>query len=176
MPNTIDAIPLFLAQAGSGGISSIEQAATGAPATGTAAGTATGTAAPGAATGGGGGASQGPGLGLILPFVAVMAIMLIFSSRTGRKEKKRQQQMLASLGKGDKIVTIGGQIGVIDQVREHEVVVRIDENSNTKARFTKASIQQVLESAKGGASSESDASGNGNIEIKTKGEKTLAAR
>ena len=106
--------------------------------------------------------------------------MIVSAGRTGRKEKKRQQDLMLSRipGKGDKIVDDqrARSIGVIDQVREHEVVVRIDENSNTKARFTKASIQQVLESARGGSSNEADAGGNGNIEIKTKSEKTLAAR
>ncbi len=141
-----------------------------APATGTAVG-ATGTAP--AAQQGTGGAFGGLG---ILPLIFVMvAVMMLMTTLSGRKEKKKRKALMDSLGKGDKVITIGGQIGVVDQVRETEVVLRIDENSNAKARFSKASIQQVLESAgKGG--SEADSASNGTIEVKTKGEKLLSAR
>ncbi len=112
----------------------------------------------------------------MIPLLFVMvAVMMLMTTLSGRKEKKKRKALMESLGKGDKVLTIGGQIGVVDSVRDAEVVLRIDENSNAKARFTKASIQQVLESAGKGAS-EADSGSNGTIEVKTKGEKLLSAR
>lgn len=149
--------------------SSTEAKLTGAvPASGT-------TGAPGtpATQQGTGGAFGGLG---ILPLIFVMvAVMMLMTTLSGRKEKKKRKALMDSLGKGDKVITIGGQIGIVDQVRDTEVVLRIDENSNAKARFSKASIQQVLESSdKGG--SDADSSSNGTIEVKAKGEKVLAGR
>ncbi len=115
------------------------------------------------------------GLGMLMPIVLVFAVMMLMTTMSGRKDKKKRQALMDSLGKGDKVITIGGQIGIVDQVRETEVVLRIDENSNAKARFSKASIQQVLESASKG-DSDSDLGSNGTIEVKTKGEKMLAGR
>jgi len=169
-------IPLQLAQTtpatttAPGPAPSAEQQMTGAvPAAGT-------TGAPGtvpAAQPGAGGAFGGLG---ILPLIFVMvAVMMLMTTLSGRKEKKKRKALMDSLGKGDKVITIGGQIGVVDQVRETEVVLRIDENSNTKARFSKASIQQVLESA-GNGGLDADSGSNGTIEVKTKGEKVLSAR
>ena len=169
-------IPLQLAQttpttttAPAAGPSTEEKLTGAVPATGT---TGTPAAAP-AGQQSSGGAFGGLG---ILPLIFVMvAVMMLMTTLSGRKEKKKRKALMESLGKGDKVITIGGQIGIVDQVRETEVVLRIDENSSAKARFSKASIQQVLESAGNGGSS-ADSGSNGTIEVKTKGEKLLAAR
>ena len=168
MPST-DSISLFLAQTGGSAPLSPEQAlGAAAPATGT---VAPGTA-PATAPAGGGGLG---GLGLMLPIILVVGMMMIMTTLSGRKDKKKRQTLMDSLGKGDKVLTIGGQIGYIDRISDTEIVLKIDENSNAKSRFTKAAIQQVLESASKG-SSIAETETNGAIEVKTKGEKVLAAR
>jgi preprotein translocase subunit YajC len=43
------------------------------------------------------------------------------------------------------VQTIGGVIGTIVEVKDAEVVVKIDETTNTKIRFARSAIQQVLE-------------------------------
>jgi preprotein translocase subunit YajC len=134
----------------------------------------TGTVAPGTAPATAPSSGFG-GMGIIPLLFVMVAVMMLMTTLSGRKEKKKRQALMESLGKGDKVLTIGGQIGIVDAVRDNEVVLRIDENSNTKARFTKASIQQVLESAGKGAT-ESDSGSTGTIEVKTKGEKLLSAR
>ncbi len=168
MPST-DLTSLFLAQTGGSAPLSPEQAlGAGAPTSGTA---APGTA-PATTTGSGGGFGS---LGLMLPIILVVGMMMIMTTLSGRKDKKKRQTLMDSLGKGDKVLTIGGQIGYIDRIMDNEVVLKIDENSNAKSRFTKAAIQQVLESASKG-SSIAENEPNGTIEVKTKGEKVLAAR
>ena len=119
----------------------------------------TGTAAPGAAPASG--APGGPSL--ILFFLPVLALIIFFQITAGRKEKKKREALLNAVKKNDKVITLGGMIGTVAEIRDDEIVLRVDENSNTKVRFTRSAIQQVLTS--------SDTADNGtpaNIEVKTK--------
>jgi preprotein translocase subunit YajC len=108
---------------------------------------------------------------MLLSILLIVVLFMVMSSFTGRKDKKKRAQMMSSLGKGDKVITIGGQIGVVDQVRDNEVVLRVDENSNARARFTKAAIQQVLESAGGPADTTAPT-----VEVKSRNDKALTAK
>ena len=84
--------------------------------------------------------------GGIMPLLlGVLLLMFIFTITSGRKEKKRKQEMLNSLGKGAKVQTVGGILGSVVEVRDGEVVVKVDENSNTRMRFSKSAISAVLE-------------------------------
>ena len=57
---------------------------------------------------------------------------------------KAREKMLAALAKGDKIQTSGGIIGSVVEVRESEVIVKVDENANTRIRFARSAVQTVL--------------------------------
>lgn len=96
--------------------------------------------------------SPGSGLGLLLPFVAVMILMLVITSLTGRKEKKKRAEMMSTLARMDRVQTIGGIIGTVVEVEDAEVVLRVDETSNTRIRFSKSAISNVLKKS-GGVSS-----------------------
>lgn len=85
---------------------------------------------------------DGPMMLLLLGF---MVLMIVFSITSGRKEKKRKEAMLTSLTKGKKVQTAGGILGTITDVRDHEVVVKVDENSNTRIRFAKSAVAAVIE-------------------------------
>lgn len=91
---------------------------------------------------------QDPGLwGGLMPFflLLLLIVMFVFMSGGQRKEKKRRQAMLDALKKGDKIQTVGGIIGTLVELRDSEVVVKVDENANTRLRFARTAIQNVLE-------------------------------
>ena len=90
------------------------------------------------------GQGQQQGLGSMLPIlILVFAVLIIFSMGSGRKEKKRRAAMLATLAKGAKVQTVGGVLGTVVEVRDDEVVVKVDENSNTRMRFAKSAINAV---------------------------------
>ena len=95
----------------------------------------------------GGKTSQQPGgqgfmlIGLILMVVVFWFVM----SRGNKRQQRERADMLGNLSKNDKVMTIGGIIGTVVQVREHEVVVKVDESNNTKMTFIKKSIQQVIQ-------------------------------
>lgn len=82
-----------------------------------------------------------PPLMYIIP--AALVIMIIFSMSGQRREKKKREQMISSIKKGDKVQTIGGIIGTTVEVRDEHVVLKIDENTNTRVKFSRSSIQAV---------------------------------
>lgn len=128
-----------------------------AAANGTTAGQPTGGTAP---------APSNP-LNFLFLTVGMVAVLIIFSTWTGRKQKKRTQALLDSLKNNDKVQTTSGIIGTIAEIRDNEVVLRVDEASNTRIRFNKMAIQQVLRPAGG-----KDTPASLAIETKTGGQKT----
>jgi preprotein translocase subunit YajC len=94
--------------------------------------------------------SAAPGAGSfvtsLLPFAAIIAIFYFLIIRPQNKKQTETQKMLSALKKGDKIVTIGGIHGTIQTVKEHSVVVRVDEN--VKVEFSRSAISTVESVAK----------------------------
>lgn len=110
--------------------------------------TTEGASSEGANGGGGGAPAKPPGGGLfaLMPlFLVLMVVMMILS---GRKQKKRRKTLMSSLSKQDKVQTIGGVIGTVVELRDHDVLLNVDEGSGTRVRFAKSAIQTVLKSAR----------------------------
>ena len=85
------------------------------------------------------------------PLTMVMAIMLIFYVFLLRGKKNQENQrksMLDTLKRGDRIKTIGGILGTVIEAKDDEVLVKVDESSNTKIRFARSAIHQVVEAPK----------------------------
>ncbi len=81
----------------------------------------------------------------MLILMALMGVMIFMTFRSQSKEKKKRAALLAALGKGDKVQTIGGIIGNVVEIRDNEVVIKIDENNNTKMKFARSAIQNKIE-------------------------------
>ncbi len=79
--------------------------------------------------------------GLLLP-VAVIAAMYFFMIAPNQKKQKAWQAMLDGLKSGDRVTTTGGLRGVILQVKDDCVIVRIQPD-NIKLEFVKSSIAAV---------------------------------
>jgi preprotein translocase subunit YajC len=111
---------------------------------------ATTTAAPGTApTSVPVGANQPSMWPMMLPLGLLVVMMFVMQAFAGRREKKKRADLMSSMKRGDRVLTIGGIIGTVDQVRDDEVVLKTDPNTSAKMTFTKSSIQQVLKSADG---------------------------
>lgn len=103
------------------------------------------TGAPGAD---GAPAPQAPGFGsLLLPLALMMGVIMLFSMGSGRKEKKKRAEMLSQLAKGATVQTVGGVKGTVMEIRDgvDEVVVKVDEKSNTSMRFARSAIIAVTD-------------------------------
>jgi len=102
-----------------------------------------------ALTGEGGSGSPPPagpfgGNFIFIMLALMLGFMILTSVMSGRKEKKRRAEMLGTLRKQDRVQTLGGIIGSVVEVKNDEVVLRVDDSSNTRIRFSKTAIQQVL--------------------------------
>jgi len=92
------------------------------------------------------GTAAGNPLLTFLPFLLIIAIFYFLILRPQNKKQKETQKMLANLKKGDKIVTIGGIHGTIQNVKEQTVIVKVDED--TKLEFSRSAISTVVTVAK----------------------------
>ncbi len=96
----------------------------------------------------GGGGAQPPnafgGMGFMYVLLFFFLAMMLMSVFSGRKEKKRRAEMLGSLKRHDRVQTIGGLIGSVAEVRDDEVVLKVDESTNTKVRVVRSAVQSVL--------------------------------
>ena len=90
-------------------------------------------------------AAPPPGFGFLWIIVAVFAFMIFMQWRTGKADKKKREDLLSSLGKGDLVQTIGGEIGTVVDLRDNEVVLKFEEG---KVRYAKSAVQVVLKSVK----------------------------
>lgn len=71
---------------------------------------------------------QGPAMGwFVFQLVAIFAIFYFLIIRPQRKQQERHRQLLASLQKGDRIVTSGGIVGEVVHIKDDEVTVRSGE-------------------------------------------------
>lgn len=84
------------------------------------------------------------GSGFIFMLLGLMVLMFIMTSFSNKKEKRRRAEMLESLKKNDKVVTIGGVIGTVVEVKTNEITLKVDESSNTRMRFNRSAIQGVM--------------------------------
>lgn len=87
--------------------------------------------------------SGSPYSSLLLMFV-VMAIIFVLMIRGPRKQEQQRKQMVQSLKKNDRVRTIGGILGTVMDVKGDEVVLKIDEATNTKIHVSTSAIGKNL--------------------------------
>ncbi|GIX41407.1 MAG: hypothetical protein KatS3mg129_1140 [Leptospiraceae bacterium] len=68
----------------------------------------------------------------LIMLLLVFAFLYFFSIRPQRKEEKRRQQMLASLKKGDIVVTQAGIIGSVHSIKDDTVVLNLQNNARVE--------------------------------------------
>jgi len=83
-----------------------------------------------------------------VPIVLIVVVFYLFFWRGKRNDDRKRTDMLSQLKRGDRIQTIGGILGTVIEARETEVVVKVDESSNTKIRFSRSAINKVFEEDK----------------------------
>ena len=79
----------------------------------------------------------------LLPFIFLIAIMYFVIIRPQQNEAKAKKAMIEALAKGDKVVTNGGFIVVIQKVEEEFLSVKM--NNDTIAKITKDAVAKKFE-------------------------------
>ena len=90
--------------------------------------------------------SANPGGGMTFTIIYIVVMIAIFYFLLIRPNKKRQRQMqnmLDSMRKGDEIVTIGGIMGKVFDIRQDCVIITTSADE-TKIKFEKTAIARVL--------------------------------
>ncbi len=84
--------------------------------------------------------------GLMVPLLVIFAVFYIFIIIPQQRADKKRREMLASVSKGDRVVTIGGIVGTVNKVDEKYVILKVSQDTNIK--FEKTAIKGILEKSK----------------------------
>lgn len=103
--------------------------------------------------GSGGGAAAGNPIAQLLPFVLMFVVLYFLILRPQIRKQKSQQKMLDGLKRGDKIVTSGGIHGVITNLKDDILTVKIAEN--VKVELSRAAVSRVKPDSGGDGDSSS---------------------
>jgi preprotein translocase subunit YajC len=84
----------------------------------------------------------GGGFGFFVPFIFIFIIMYFMLFRPQKKRQQEQQRLVAALKTGDKVVTSAGIHGLIANVKETTVMLKVADN--VKIEMEKSVITNVL--------------------------------
>lgn len=82
-------------------------------------------------------------LGTIGPLIIFFAIFYFLLIRPQQRRQRKTKDMQSNLGRGDKVVTIGGLHGIVDSIDDTTVTIKC--NGNTKLTFDRPSIRDIAE-------------------------------
>ncbi len=82
-------------------------------------------------------------LGLIIPLVLMFGLMYLLLIRPQRKKEKQLREQIEAMVVGDQVVTIGGIVGRIVNIKDDEVTISTSV-ANTLLTLKKSSISTVI--------------------------------
>lgn len=89
--------------------------------------------------------TKSPGSNIFLyVMLPLLLVYMFFMFRGPKKKQQEHQKMVQSLSKNDRVRTIGGIFGTVLDVRDDEILLKIDESTNTKMRVSPQAIATVL--------------------------------
>ena len=74
------------------------------------------------------------GLTGILPIVLIMGVFYVLLIRPQQKRQRELQETISTLKNGDKVITSGGIVGVITNVRDNSFFIRTAEKTILEVR------------------------------------------
>ena len=85
----------------------------------------------------------GGGIGsFFIPLIFIFVIMYFVMIRPQKKRQEQQQKLIAGLKTGDRVVTNAGIHGLISNVKETTVLVKVADN--VKIEIDKSAVTNVL--------------------------------
>jgi preprotein translocase subunit YajC len=86
--------------------------------------------------------AAGGGIGFFVPFIFIFIIMYFVMFRPQKKRQQEQQRLISSLKTGDRVVTNAGIHGLIANVKETTVLLKVADN--VKIELEKSAVTSVL--------------------------------
>lgn len=65
---------------------------------------------------------------MLIMLALIFVVMWLFMIRPQKKKQKELDQFRDNLKKGDKIITVGGIYGTVDEVKENKILIEIDKD------------------------------------------------
>ena len=95
----------------------------------------------------GGSGGEGSPVTSIVFLVLIFGVFWLFMIRPQMKKQKDQQKFREAIGKGDKIITIGGVHGKIIEVQDTTFIIEVEGNNRLKIEKSAVSMEssQVLQ-------------------------------
>ncbi len=84
----------------------------------------------------------GGGIGFFVPLIFIFVIMYFVMIRPQKKRQQDQQRLISSVKTGDRVVTNAGIHGLIANVKETTVIVKVADN--VKIEMEKSAIASVM--------------------------------
>ena len=81
----------------------------------------------------------------MLPFVFIFVIMYYVMLRPQMRRQKEQAKLVSALKTGDRVVTASGIHGLISNVKDTTVIVKVADN--VKLEMEKTAVTNVLKTA-----------------------------
>lgn len=88
------------------------------------------------------GGQSGDLLFSLLPFVLIFVVMYFLILRPQQKRVKEHRDLVASLRRGDTIVTAGGLVGKVTKVTE-DPEIQVEIADGVKVRIVRTMVQEV---------------------------------
>jgi len=88
-------------------------------------------------------AQQGSVIGSFIPLLILFAIFYFLIIRPQNKQRKAHEEMIASLQKGDKIITNGGLIATV--IKPEEDFLKIKLNDETIVKLDRAYVARKVD-------------------------------
>ncbi|MBI4713245.1 MAG: preprotein translocase subunit YajC [Planctomycetes bacterium] len=77
---------------------------------------------------------------MLIPFVLMFVLLYVLIIRPQRKKEQERLKMLQNINKNDRVLTSGGIYGIVMNIKDNEVTLKIDETTNTKIRLARSSM------------------------------------
>ncbi|NLW10481.1 MAG: preprotein translocase subunit YajC [Clostridiaceae bacterium] len=82
-------------------------------------------------------------LGLVLPLGLMFGLMYFLLIRPQRKKEKKLREQISAMVVGDNVVTIGGIVGRVVNIKDDEVTISTSV-ANTLVTFKKTAVNTVV--------------------------------
>jgi len=79
-----------------------------------------------------GAGSSAAGLLSFAPFIAIMVLFYFIMVYPQSKERKKKEEMLGGIQRGDRVLTRGGIYGTVADIKEQVLILKISENSKVE--------------------------------------------
>jgi preprotein translocase subunit YajC len=87
----------------------------------------------------------GGGIGFFVPLIFIFVIMYFVMIRPQKRRQMEQQKLMSALKTGDRVVTNAGIHGLISNVKDTTVILKVADN--VKIEMEKSAITNVLKAA-----------------------------